>query len=163
LLIEDRQVIGAPRERLWDFLMQVEKVGECMPGCDNVRPIGNDEYDTTMKLKVGPIALKIDARLRVVARDRDAWTAKMRVEGTERGVGGGVSAMLIMVLVAESSTSTALMLTTDAKVFGKLGEFGQPVMKKKAASMTEEFARTIGERMSWDDPGSPRAAEVAGV
>ena len=29
---EDRQVIAAPREELWDFLMQIEKVGECIPG-----------------------------------------------------------------------------------------------------------------------------------
>jgi carbon monoxide dehydrogenase subunit G len=32
-------------------------------------------------------------------------------------------------------------------VLGKIGEFGQPVMRKKADAMLQEFARQISERL----------------
>jgi carbon monoxide dehydrogenase subunit G len=38
---------------------------------------------------------------------------------------------------------TELIVTTEAQVMGKLGEFGQPVMRKKADSMMQEFSRNI--------------------
>ena len=153
--IEDRQVINVQREELWDFLMQVENAAECIPGCDGVRPTGTDEYDTSMKVRVGAIRLKLEGRLRVVERDRENWTATMKVEGIERHVGGGANVTVTMTLVEQSPGVTELLVKTDAKILGKLGEFGQPVMKKKAAAITEQFARTISERIGQD--GGARA------
>ena len=66
----------------------------------------------------------------------------------ERGVGGTVSSVFTMTLVDRGADGTELMVTTEAKILGKLGEFGQPVMKKKAAAITQEFARNIGDRLA---------------
>jgi uncharacterized protein len=159
MLIENRQVIAAPRSELWEFLMEIEQVGECIPGVTDVRLVGPEEYDATMRMKVGPIDLKFDAKLHVLERDRESWTAKLRAEGTERGIGGAVKAVFAMTLDELSPRSTELFVRTDARILGKLGEFGQPVMKKKAAVITEQFARTVGERVARHD-GAPGAAST---
>jgi carbon monoxide dehydrogenase subunit G len=151
MLIENRQIIAAPRSDLWEFLMQIEQVGECIPGVTEVRLVAPEEYETTMGVKVGPINLKFEAKLHVVERDREHWTAKMRAEGTERGVGGAVNATFTMTLEELSEDATELFVQTDARILGKLGEFGQPVMKKKAGTITEQFARTVGERVGRSD------------
>lgn len=148
MYFEDRQIIEAPREELWDFLMQIEKVGECIPGCDRVVQVGPEEYETTMRLRVGPINLRVESKLHVVERDRDTWTATMRANGAERGVGGGVNATFTMVLSEVGDGKTELLVKNDAKILGRLGEFGQPVMKRKAASITQQFASTIGKRLA---------------
>jgi carbon monoxide dehydrogenase subunit G len=147
VLIENRQVIDAPRAELWEFLMQVDRVGECVPGITDIRAVAPEEYEGTMKLKVGPISLKFDARLHVVERSREHWTLKLQADAAERGVGGNVTALFTMTLGEVDRASTELTVQTDAKILGKLGEFGQPVMRKKAATITEQFARTIGERV----------------
>ena len=90
MLIEDRQLINARRPELWDFLMDIPKVAECMPGVADIRLSSPDEYEVTMKVKVGAIDLKFEAKLRVLGRDRENWTATMEVAGAERGVGGAV-------------------------------------------------------------------------
>jgi carbon monoxide dehydrogenase subunit G len=146
--IEDSELIAAPREELWDYLMQIEKVGECIPGCENVRKIGDDAYETSMRVTVGPIKLRFEARLNVLERDHETWVATMRAEGAERGVGGTVSSVFTMKLLDRGDEGTELLVTTEAKILGKLGEFGQPVMKKKAAAITKEFAQNIGARLA---------------
>jgi hypothetical protein len=146
--VEDHQLIAAPREELWDYLMQIEKVGECIPGCDSVRKIDEDSYETTMRVSVGPIKLRFEALLQVVERDRANWVATMKADGAERGVGGTVHALMTMTLLDRAEEGTELIVNTDAKILGKLGEFGQPVMKKKAAAITQEFAQAIGARLA---------------
>lgn len=155
MLIESRELIDVPRAQLWDFLMNIEQVGECVPGVSDVRLVAPEEYETTMKLKVGPISLKLDSRLRVVERDREHWTAKLEAKAAERGVGGNVSALFTMTLAEAGPGSTELLVMTDARIVGKLGEFGQPVMRKKAAAITAGFAQTIAERVASEQPQSP--------
>lgn len=154
MLVEDKQVIPASRAEVWDFLMQIEKVGECIPGCERVEEVGPDTYETTMRVNVGPIKLRVEAVLTVVARDRENWTATMKSDGTERGVGGGVHAMITMTLLEAADGATELVVLTDAKILGRLGEFGQPVMKKKAAAITEQFARALSERLIEERAGA---------
>jgi carbon monoxide dehydrogenase subunit G len=159
MLIEDRQVIPAPRSELWEFLMEIEEVGACIPGVAGVRLVAPEEYEATMRLKVGPIDLKFEAMLHVLERDREHWTARLRAEGTERGIGGAVNATFTMTLREVNPEATELFVQTDAKILGKLGEFGQPVMKKKAAAITEQFAKTVAERVAHGDGPPGRVQE----
>ena len=144
----NRATVPADRETLWNFLMDVRKVGECVPGVEQVQELDPDNYQAIMKLRVGPIALRFDGRMSVVERDRDNWRAVMRAEGADKGVGGQVRANIVMTLEEASPTSTELLVNTDANVMGKLGEFGQPVMRKKADSMMQQFAENISQRVS---------------
>ena len=67
----------------------------------------------------------------------------MRAEGRDKGVGGEVTANVVITLIERGTDSTELVVHTDANVLGKLGEFGQPVMRKKADTIMKEFAGSI--------------------
>ena len=144
---ENRAVVPASREKLYDFLMDVRSVSECVPGVEDVRELDRDHYQATLKLRVGPIALRFEGKMSIVERDREHWRAVMQAEGTDRGAGGSVNARMVMTLLERAPTETELMVETDANVLGKLGEFGQPVMRKKADSITQELARNISQRV----------------
>ncbi len=45
-----------------------------------------------------------------------------------------------------SPNETELVMDTDAQIMGKLGEFGQSVMKKKADGMMQDFAKNISKK-----------------
>ena len=145
---ENRAIVPASREALWDFLMDIKSVSACVPGVEDLRELDADHYQALMKMKVGPIALKFDGKMRIVERDREQWKATMRAEGADKGVGGAVTANIVMTLLERAPDSTELVVTTDANVLGKLGEFGQPVMRKKADTIMQEFARNISQRVA---------------
>ena len=45
--------------------------------------------------------------------------------------------------LAPAEHGTRLSIETDLTVLGKIGEFGQPIIKKKADSLLEEFAANL--------------------
>jgi carbon monoxide dehydrogenase subunit G len=145
---ENRAAVPTSPEVLWDFLMDIKSVGECVPGIENVQEIDPDNYQATLKLRVGPIGLRFEGRMSVVERNRDEWRAVMKAEGKDKGAGGAVSANIVMTLAETSPGQTELHVNTDANVLGKLGEFGQPVMRKKADSIMQEFSRNISQRVT---------------
>jgi carbon monoxide dehydrogenase subunit G len=72
----------------------------------------------------------------------------MRAEAKDRKLGGGVRARMGMDLVDKGAAETELQVTLEAHVLGKIGEFGQPVMRKKADAMLQEFARQVNQRIA---------------
>ncbi len=144
---ENRAEVPASPDKLYDFLMDIKSVSECVPGVENVREVDPDHYQATMRLKVGPIALRFEGKMSIVERDREQKRAVMQAEGSDRGAGGMVKATIHMTLQEQSPEKTELLVKTDASVMGKLGEFGQPVMRKKADSIMQEFARNISQRV----------------
>ena len=130
------------REPLWDFLMDVPKVGRCVPGVDTIEAADGGAYKGELTVKVGPIRLSLEGTITVEEQDRNAWRARMRAEANDRRLGGGIRARLSLVL-APAEGGTRLQIETDLAVLGKIGEFGQPVIKKKADTLLEEFARNL--------------------
>jgi carbon monoxide dehydrogenase subunit G len=140
--------ITASREAVWDFLMDMENIAHCLPGVEDVRAVDAETYDGTLRIKMGPIALALQGTIYVEARDRAQWHGAMRAEAKDRKLGGGVRARLGMELVEKSAAETEMRVTLEAHVLGKIGEFGQPVMRKKADAMLQDFARQVSERLT---------------
>jgi carbon monoxide dehydrogenase subunit G len=53
-----------------------------------------------------------------------------------------------MTLVALDDARTELHIHTDASILGKLGEFGQAVMRRKADQVMAEFARNVSTALA---------------
>ena len=146
---EHKATIPAPIEQVWSFLMDVPSVATCAPGVDSVEALGDDKYRGTLKVAVGPIRLALLGDVSIVARDEVARTAQMRADAADRRAGGAIKAVLNMAL-AEVAGGTELSMETDAQIMGRIGEFGQPIIRKKAEQTMNQFAenlrRAIAER-----------------
>jgi carbon monoxide dehydrogenase subunit G len=145
---ENRARVPVGRDKLWDFLMDIKAVGQCIPGVEEVREIDQDNYIGVQKIRVGPIGLRFEGKLNVAERDKQAGRAVMKAEGNDKRAGGAVKATITMSLTELGPNETELLVDTDANVMGKLGEFGQPVMRKKADQMMNEFAQNVSKRVS---------------
>jgi carbon monoxide dehydrogenase subunit G len=53
-----------------------------------------------------------------------------------------------MVLKEISANQTELLVDTDVNILGKIGEFGQPIIRKKADSMLKEFVENIKKQLT---------------
>ena len=135
-------VIPVERERLWDLLMEVPKVGCCVPGVEGIEAVAAGAYKGKLRVQVGPIRLLLQGIILVEEQDRSAWRARMRAEANDRRLGGGIRARLSLTL-APAESGTRVHIETDLAVLGKIGEFGQPVIKKKADTLLAEFARNL--------------------
>ena len=135
-------VIPVERERLWEFLMDVPRVARCVPGVESVEAVDERSYTGRLGVRIGPIRLSLDGTLAVEEQDATAWRARMRADANDRRLGGGIRARLSLTL-SPAADGTRLSIETDLTVLGKIGEFGQPVIRKKADGLLEEFARNL--------------------
>lgn len=142
---EQQCLIPAPREQLWDFLMDVPAVAACVPGVQRVTPQDDGKYAGEMRVRVGPIGLTLQGVMSIQERDQQNWKASMHGEATDRRVGGGLNATAHMSLEERGDAETQLVIHAEARLLGKLGEFGQPLIRKKADAMMAEFARNVAQ------------------
>jgi uncharacterized protein len=140
-------VIPAPRAKVWDFLMDIPRVGKCIPGVEKVEPLGDNKYKGTVKQRVGPIGVTLDGTMTIVEADEQAGRAAMTAEGADKRIGGAVRAKMTMSVKEVSPSQTELTVDTDANIGGRLGEFGGAVIKKKADQTMEQFAKNISAQV----------------
>jgi carbon monoxide dehydrogenase subunit G len=135
--------IAAPIEQVWDFLMDIPRVAKCVPGVDSVEPQADDRYRGTIRVAIGPIRLALHGDVWIIEQDVAARRAAMRAEAADRQAGGSVKAVLGLALTEKPGEGTELVMETDAQILGRIGEFGQPVIRKKADQIVGEFAKNL--------------------
>ena len=135
-------VVPVERERLWSFLMDVPRVARCVPGVEHVEAVDDHLYKGRLGVRIGPIRLSLDGTVAVEEQDPAAWRARMRADANDRRLGGGIRARLSLTLTP-AEDGTRLHIETDLAVLGKIGEFGQPIIRKKADGLLEDFARNL--------------------
>jgi uncharacterized protein len=147
MILDQKVVIPAPIDRVWDFVMDVPAVAGCVPGVESVDQHGEDEYIGALKVRVGPIAVRLEGKVTVVERNADEKRAQMNVEAADRRIKGAVNAKSTMQLHEVDDRNTELSVHTDAAVMGKLGEFGQAIMRRKADQIIKEFAQNMSQKI----------------
>lgn len=146
MIIDQTVLIGAPIDDVWDFVMDVPSVARCMPGVAAVQQLDADNYVGSLKAGVGPITVTFAGKLHVAWRDSAARQAQLNAQGDDRR-SGSVTATLVMSLFRRESQATELHLHTDAAVFGKIGEFGQAVIRKSVERTLRQFAANVTQAL----------------
>ena len=140
---EHHCTVPVARETLWNFLLDIPQMAPCVPGVSGVVATGEDQYAGRMKITFGPIRLTLQGELFIQELDQTHWRAVGRAEANDRRVGGGVHISAELTLIEQEEAQTRLSIRTEARLMGKLGEFGQPVIRKKADKIVAEFARNV--------------------
>ncbi|HEX2385702.1 MAG TPA: SRPBCC family protein [Candidatus Binatia bacterium] len=143
-----RAVIPSAREPLWDFLMDVPKVAQSLPGVESVSKIDDTTYQGTLKVRVGPIALNLQGKIILEEQDKARWRAALRAEAKDRVAAGAVNGKTTMELKEIGPKETELVVETDVNILGKIGEFGQPIIRKKADQMLQQFVENIKRQIA---------------
>jgi carbon monoxide dehydrogenase subunit G len=142
MVIEDSFVVEAPRREVWAFLIDPERIGPCIPGCESIEVTGADRYRARVRVELGPI--KAGFNLEVVV---DEQVAPELVLCTTRGEEGTRASTLTarsrLALRAVDETRTEIAYSSDVSLVGRLGKFGLGVMKKKAQDLGARFAANV--------------------
>jgi carbon monoxide dehydrogenase subunit G len=139
--------VAAPRDRVWARLMDIPAAARCIPGVASVRAKGADKYEGTLAVQVGPVRLVLDGDLVLTARNEQGGTASVRADAKDSRVGGAIHATMDLAL-AENAGETEMRIATDLTVMGRLGEFGQPVIKRKADQLMRDFAECLARQIT---------------
>jgi len=147
VILDQQVVIPVAADRAWEFLMDIPAVSRCVPGVESIEQVDDDTYIGALKVKVGPIGVTLKGTVTVAERDRAGYRSRMTVQASDKRLNSAVSAQAVMTLVPRSDTETVMQIHTESSILGKLGEFGQAVMRKKADQIIAEFARNMAREL----------------
>ena len=160
---EQRSIIPAAREELWEFLLDLPRMARCVPGAEEVVAAGDGEYTGRLRVKIGPIQLALQGAMKILERDREHWKAVARAEAKDRRVGGGANITGNMTLLESGPSATELIIHGQVRFLGKLGEFGEPIIRKQADAVAATFVRNVvahfaSATVTQQAAGAPQAA-----
>src|SRR3989304_5930594 len=78
--IKDSFVIKAPQEKVWEFLFDIPKLSQCVPGIESVEVVDDKTYRGKLVVKVGPIRSEFGGTVILTEVD-----APNRIAGTVEG------------------------------------------------------------------------------
>ena len=145
--LEHREQVTAPPERVWELLLDIPRAAQLMPGVEEVALQEDGSYTAVMKVRLGPISMNLQGRVKLEEHDWARRRAVLRLEGADRRVGGSAKATIELELAAPSEGVTLLVMNTDVTLMGKLGQFGLPLIKRKVDATVAEFARNLASHV----------------
>ena len=133
----------AARQRVWDTLQSPDVISRCMPGCEKFEPIGEDRYEATMKIGVGPIKGIYTGRIFLHERTEPSQY-RMDVEG---GGGPGHMRGSGLLTLEERGAETVVSYDGDAHVSGKIASVGQRLLGVSAKQLIGQFFKCMEKRL----------------
>ena len=128
-------------EKVWQILTDPEALKSCIPGCEKMDALGNNEYAATVTISMGPIRSKFDAKVTMV--DLLPFESyKLIVEGN--GPSGFVRGESQIVLTG-SGNKTTVNVDSDSSSGGLLARVGQRMVESFARSMMDRFFTCLQE------------------
>jgi len=122
-------------EKVWQILTDPEALRSCIPGCEKMDALGNNEYAATVTVSMGPIRSKFDAKVTMV--DLQPFESyKLVVEGN--GPSGFVRGESQIKLTG-SGSKTTVDVDSDSSSGGLLARVGQRMVETFARSMMDRF------------------------
>jgi carbon monoxide dehydrogenase subunit G len=139
------QLILLPQDATWRALNDTAILKECIPGCETIEHVSDNEYQLTMTAKVGPVSAKFKGRMTL--SDVDPPKAYTLVFEGQGGVAGFAKGQARVQLTPDTE-GTKLGYAVKAMVGGKLAQIGARLIDGVAKKMAEQFFTAFNKRMS---------------
>jgi carbon monoxide dehydrogenase subunit G len=162
--LEQSFEVNAPLDRVWEALVDVERVAPCLPGAEVTGRNEDGSYDGSFKVKIGPTAAAYTGKLHMDQIDEGSHTATMHAQGTDRRGQGGAKATIVSSVSEAGSGTTRVNVVTDYHITGRLARFGRGGMIEEISNrLLGEFAKSLQQMLAGGDgqaPTSPAAESV---
>ncbi|MFQ5540602.1 MAG: CoxG family protein [Candidatus Binatia bacterium] len=146
---ENQIELSVPREKVWQFLWDVDRFITCVPGCKEARTVEEGKiYNATMVEKVGPFRVEFPIRIEVEQSEQFS-TIKARASGSDSRIGSHMKVVLEVDL-KENGSGTLLSFVVSVDILGKLATLGHSMIKRKADQVMREFVESVKKRLEGD-------------
>lgn len=154
--LDNVMVIAAPPAEVWPALLDLERVGACIPGA-TIEPGGEGgTCRGTVRVKLGPVSTEYAGTVRMLDVDEERRTASLELQARETRGHGAASAIVTNQVAPDGSGATRVAVGTELRISGRAAQLGSGILEDVAAGMLDAFAsglaRELSEPVSHGDP-----------
>ena len=133
--IKGTYTFDAPAARVWDLLMDPAALAACIPGCQELSPMGEDRYRVILAVPVSAITGSYTGTV-AVADKVTLQSYRLNVEGSGRG--GFVRGQTSIRLTAQGA-QTIVAVDGQVQVGGAIARVGQRLLEGVSRMLMDQF------------------------
>ncbi len=133
--IQGSYTFDADIQTVWDSLLTPDVLASCIPGCDDIRPIGEDAYEVDLNVRVAAVSGSYKGQVTVENKDH-LKSYRMVVKGSGRvGSVQGTGDLQF----SEVDGRTTVDVVGDTQVTGIVARVGQRLVGGASRMMMNQF------------------------
>lgn len=144
--VKGSHTFNAPRERVWQLLLDPDALRGALPGVKDFKQTGDDAYEAAMSIGVGAVKGTYNAKVQV--RDKNEPNSyRLVVEGTGRPgflKGDG------LIELEDSGETTQVHYHGQAQVGGMIAGVGQRLISASANMVIGQFFKAMERQLGRD-------------
>jgi uncharacterized protein len=141
--ISGSYVFQAPAARVWDLLMNTDAIAACVPGCQELTPLGGDRYRAKLAVAVAAVTGNYDATIALEEKTPPlGYTLRVEGQGRPGFVKGSSRVQLV-----DQQGSTRVDVSADVQVGGAVARVGQRLLEGVGRTMMNRFFACLGARL----------------
>ena len=145
------RTVPADIDTTWRALNDPEVLKACIPGCESVERVSDNEYRLTMTARVGPVSARFTGR--IVLADIVAPTSyTLSFEG--QGGAAGFAKGEARVTLSANEPGTRIDYQVKAQIGGKLAQIGSRLVDGAAAKVADDFFARFADRLGGPSPAT---------
>ena len=137
-------LFDSPIQQVWELLMDSRAVGQCLPGCRELRAVGEDRYEVDLSVGVAAIAGNFKGTVSLSEKVAP-HSYKLTVEGTGRQ--GFVKGQANISLQPDGER-TRVQVDAQAEVGGMIARVGQRLLEGVARTTMDRFYGCLSKHES---------------
>jgi carbon monoxide dehydrogenase subunit G len=144
LNVTENLEIGAAPAEVWKLMNDTVRLAALVPGVEEASRIEGAEqesYHVRVTEKVGPFKVTMKLEVTVTERVEPSIVGASVKGGDAKGMGRATGT--IGVRLAPMELGTALTVTVNVEVLGKLATLGAPVIRRRVTELFGEFGRRV--------------------
>ncbi len=134
----------APPERVYHLMLDPDTLMACLPGCERLDLVGEDEYTATMTIGVAMIKGKYEGRVKISDK-QEPTSYRMLIEG--KGPQGQVSGEGLIEFSA-TDTGTLVKWSGEPQIRGTLARIGSRVIQPASKMIVGQFFKCLEKTAS---------------
>lgn len=137
------------REEVWSFLVDPERVVECLPGAKLLETVDERTYRGEMGVQMGPIGVTFRGTIRFEELDHENFRVGMSGEAKDVRGASGVKMRMESRLYEGEDGGTRVEVSQSVALSGKLASFGRAGIIESAADfMFGRFTKCVAKRLA---------------
>ena len=152
MLVKEKFRVKGSLEDVWQFMMDPEKIGSCIPGCEKIEPLGEDSYRSTLKIKL-PIFSITATSTTTITETNPPHHLKSVTDGKYNLGGGTFHQQMVLDMKETDGGEVEVSYTAETTLEGGLAGFSEDLMGTMAHGVAEQFARNIQAKIEGTEEG----------
>lgn len=136
MTMSGEQQLSAPRVVVWAKLNDPEVLKVCIPGCESLERLAENEFQAVATNKIGPVKARFKGKVRLTDLDPPNG---YKISGEGDGGIAGFAKGGATVTLTEKDGGTLLTYNVEAQIGGKLAQLGQRLINGAAKKLADEF------------------------